>query len=524
MVSWKAIARFLGCSERTARRWEEHEGLPVHRHQHQSQATIYAYPVELEQWRTRHEQSVSVAAPANRAEQSGSPFVVVLPFGFVGADGSESWVADGFTEEVIARLSGIGSLRVISRTSAMALKQGNHDVHSIRRRLGVSHVLEGTVRAHKNSLRISVRLVDAASDDRAWSQQYNGDMDDVFHIQEQIAREIVRALKVTLVGNEADQLGQSSVTDLTTWRRLLLAHQQAFRWQQSSIDEAVSLLQDGLKDDPGEVLLHTALGRTILHYREAGIDTTDHPLEEAKSCLERAARIDSGHASVRQLRGWIHFAEGHIAEAIVALQSALAIEPNDPDCLTLLANCLCIHGMQAMAGPYIDRVLEIDPLTPINHCLPGWVDSLDGDFRSAELAYRKMLEMDSGNPVARLFYVWILAANDRFEEAAEVTAAYPEPLVSSLPARIARCFVSKDAFLDLSPEAERIAEQAEMLSRLIAEAAAFHGDEALAARWLQQALSCGFGNRAYLERHSPFFRNVRESGQVQKIIQSLPLN
>ena len=137
-----------------------------------------------------------------------APAIAVLPFTYVGPDAASDYLADGFTEEVIADLAKIRGLRVISRTSAMALRHTDKDARRIAQELSVGHLLEGTVRRHGNQLRISVRLIDPGQDRPLWGQKYEGALDDVFVIQEQIARQVARAMKLHLSAGDNRRLSR----------------------------------------------------------------------------------------------------------------------------------------------------------------------------------------------------------------------------------------------------------------------------------------------------------------------------
>ncbi len=178
LQSWKSIANYLGCSVRTARRWEAEEGLPVHRQMHKSQGSVYAYRKEIDAWRRRGEAEGPPPAALTPLPPDG-PAIAVLPFAYVGPDAADDYLADGFTEEVIADLSKIRGLRVISRTSSMALKHTDKDARAIADQLSVGHLLEGTVRRHDDRLRISVRLIDPARDQPIWGEKYTGALGDV---------------------------------------------------------------------------------------------------------------------------------------------------------------------------------------------------------------------------------------------------------------------------------------------------------------------------------------------------------
>ena len=126
-----------------------------------------------------------------------------------------------------------------------------------------------------------------------------------------------------------------------------------------------------------------------------------------------------------QLRGWIHYGRGRIQDAVHDLKAALEIEPNNADTLLLLINCYLISGKVSAARPLIERALAVDPLTPVTAaCRPSPM-SMEGNFAAAVEPYRQMFEMDPGNPMARLFYVWVLALNRRTDAVGAVLARVP---------------------------------------------------------------------------------------------------
>ncbi|MDJ0907251.1 MAG: hypothetical protein QNJ00_06185 [Woeseiaceae bacterium] len=520
--SWKAIAAYLGCSVRSARRWEAEEELPVHRHMHKSQGTVYAYAHELDAWRQRGEKRNPSSAKGAGTELDRS--IAVLPFSYVGPDPANEYIADGFTEEIIADLSKIRALRVISRTSSMTLKDTHRNARSIAKTLNVRYLLEGTVRQQRDSLRISTRLIDPASDDRLWAGKYDGAIDEVFTIQEKIARDVADALHLRLTVDDDRRLAKHSVEDVAAWRYALQARQEALRWRPESIDQAISLLETAL-ESAGEVpVFLAALGRTWLHYREAGIDTGPNPIDQAERYAERIAAIDPDSAAGLQLAGWIHYARGELRDAVRSLNLAMRQEPNDPDTLGLLANCYLLSGRGVLARPVIDRLLAVDPLTPLNRCLPGWADALEGDFASAVDPYRDMYELDPGNPLARLFYIWILASADKRDDALALATSFPDVLSGSLPQQVAAVFAaglaggtSTDA-AGLTEQADVIAMSGDMFPRLIAQAHALTGDAQSATHWMSLAVDRGFINYPFLAEHDPLLAPVRDEPEFQALL------
>ncbi len=276
LESWKEIAAYLRRSVRTVRRWEAQEGLPVHRLMHQSQASVYALRSEIDEWRQRRNLGPAETAPTPTtrpaAVDPAQPSIAVLPFGYLGPDPQQEYIADGFTEEVISALSKIRSLRIISRTSSMALKGTSRDARTIGADLQVRFLLEGTVRSDGARIRISSRLIDPEADDRLWADSYEGSVEEIFSIEERIARRIASALKLHLTPDEDRLLADRSGDNVVAWQCALQARQEALRWRRDAIDRAVHLLERGIEVVGDHADLHATLSWVHLQYREAGVD------------------------------------------------------------------------------------------------------------------------------------------------------------------------------------------------------------------------------------------------------------
>ena len=517
--SWKAIANYLGKSVRTARRWEAEEGLPVHRQMHKAQGSAYAYRSEIDAWRqhmaapapTTAKPEASLPAPAGPAGDPGRS-VAVLPFSYLGRDERNAYIADGFTAEIITGLSRIRSLRVISWTSSMTLKGRTRSAREVGSELGVERIVEGTVQHEGAQIRVSARLVNVHSDDRLWSNAYAGELDNLFAIQERLAREVASFLDLSAPAAPGGRLTDQPMVDVTAWRCLVQARQAALRWQRGSIDRAVELLIQGISLAPDDARLHAALGRTWLHYREVGADLSERPLIEARACAARAFTLHPGLAAGHQLAGWIHYAEADIQAAVRALKTALAAEPWEPDTLSLLANCYLISGRPAEAAPLIEQLVSIDPLTPLTHCMPGWAAAINGDFAAAVGPYRDMFTMDPANPLARLFLVYILAAAGRREEAWRVAVETPAATRDSLPGRLLSLFAHGLDPTGAAPAPEidsrLLAQGTEVLPRFLAQAYALAGAASEAVKWTSVAADRGFINYPFLARHDPFLSKL----------------
>ena len=180
-----------------------------------------------------------------------------------------------------------------------------------------------------------------------------------------------------------------------------------------------------------------------------------------------------------------------------------------------LANCYLISGKVSAARPLIERLLAIDPLTPVTRCMPAFADAMEGNFAAAVEPYRQMYEMDPGNPMARLFYVWVLVLNGRTASVAAVVESFPPEVRDTVPARVAFFLAhaaavnGREAHAALTGEIESVAKAADVFPRILAQGYALARMPERAMRWLAIAVDRGFINYPFLAKHDPVFEGLR---------------
>ena len=531
LESWKQIAAYLDRGVRTVRRWETEEGLPVHRHMHRSLGSVYAYKSEIDAWRqtrpTRPAPEASTEVHGGAGASRAVTSIAVLPFVNLSVDPENAYFADGLTEEVIADLSKVRPLRVISRTSSMSFKDTKKDLKTIARELGVRYILQGSVRRAGKQLRIGAQLIDAIRDDHLWAESYDGTLEDVFTIQERLARVIVGALELRLTHDEQQRLAERPIRDVQAYECYLRARHEAWRWRPDAIGRAIQLLHNGLAIVGDNARLYAALGHAHLQYREAGIDLGEQALDEATRCADKVFALEPGSASGFRLHGWIQYSRGRIQDAVRSLKSSLELDPNDADTLLLLCNCYLISGKVPAARPLIGRVQALDPLTPLTCCLPGFADASEGDLESAVEPYRRMFDMDPDNPMARLFYVWILALNGRHDAVVRVLEGFSLADRDTVAARAARFFAhaiatcQQEGLESVTPEIEAVATTNDVFARFLAEGYAAAGAVEAAIRWLSVAVDRGYINYPFLARYDPCFEPVRAHPRFQQLLETV---
>jgi TolB-like protein/thioredoxin-like negative regulator of GroEL len=524
LESWKGIARYLQRGVRTVRRWEHEEGLPVRRHAHRARASVFALRAELDAWREARSE------PARQMPRRTAPVsIAVLAFENLGAAPADDTFAAGLTEEITTTLSRLQALRVTSRTSVLAARGAARTAPALARLLRTRYLLQGSVRRTARRVRISAQLIDGARDAHVWAESFTGRATEVFALQERLARRIVATLRVRLDPLEDERLGTRAIGNAAAYECYLRARAEGLRWQRDSIERAVQLLERALRSADDSPALYAALGIVHLQFREAGIDLSEQPLRRAEACAARLLELEPEAAAALQLRGWICYARGKVQEAVHALKAALALEPHNADALLLLCNCYLISGRVSAARPLLRRLARVDPLTPLSVCMPGFADVMEGRFGRALRPYRQMFELDRANPLARLFYAWVLLLNGRRREARALLLACPPQLKESLPGWMMRQLAAalagslEEAPDPLTPEIEAVARATDLYARLLAQAFALADNRTAALRWLQRSIDRGFINYPFLARHDPCLRRLRRDVRFQRLLQQVRL-
>jgi serine/threonine protein kinase/tetratricopeptide (TPR) repeat protein len=459
------------------------------------------------------------AGPSTASTTKG---LVVLPFANLSPDPENEFFADGLTEEVIADLSGIGALRVISRTSAMRFKGSDKDLRTIARELNVRYVLEGSVRRAGSSLRVTAQLVEADTDSHVWAEKYSGSIDDVFAIQEEISRKIVKALQVKLSDTESRKVAERPIDNAAAYDCYLRAHQEMLRFTPTSLDRAQRLADDGLALIGENPLLLATRGLVSWYYLNFSIRPEERYLDEAASFAVRALDRDPGAFLGIYLRGLVAAKRGDIEGAVRDIRRACALKPGDAATLELMRFLFT-------AGHSSDAVLEearrIDPLNPLVWTQIAFIAFASGRLAESEDAARRALGLaDPGNPV-RTYIALTLAFLDRQDEAIaifdEVSAALGGSTYGALSAFFARALQgdADAAVRHVTPLVEQSARWVEYLAWILADGYALIGRRADALRWLGQAVDCGFINYPVLATRDPFLESLRGDAGFEALMQ-----
>ena len=312
----------------------------------------------------RHARTAAVGAPAYAAS------VAVLPFETIGGGPQDEYFSDGMTDEIITQLAQIRDLKVISRTSVVALKGSHLTLSRIADTLGVDHVLEGSARRAGGRVRVNAQLIAAKTDAHLWARTYERDLKDVFRVQEEIAGDVSRALLASVQG-----LRPLSPRSRTEQPAAYDAYLRGTYWRQQRTRDgllrAMQAFQEALAVDslyaPAFAGLSSALSLFVLYQYSGGPEPVT-ALARAIVLADRAIALDSSLAEGFAARGWALTNAGvSVDTAIRDLARAVALRPNSGQAHSFYVAALGDAGRYEDAVAEAQTATELDPLAPAFH-------------------------------------------------------------------------------------------------------------------------------------------------------------
>ncbi len=461
------------------------------------------------------------AAPAAPAKQA----IVVLPFANLSPDPENAYFADGLMEEVIADLSRVRALTVISRTSSIKLRDTDWDLRRIGRELNVRYALEGSVRRAGSTLRITAQLIDVESDAHLWAEKYSGTVNDVFDLQERLSRHIVEALRITLTPPEDREIAERPITDVRAFEYYQRARQEYYRQSAEGMIAARQLAEHGLSVVGPNEALYGMLG-TVHAWSPVFLGGDEESnLREAEACARRAFALNPNSVAGLSILGQVAYRRGQAGEAVRLLTQACAADPNNPDAMHQLGGAYLLGGRTGPMREVLTRLVAMDPLTASNHCLLGLSYSLAGDPAGALPSHRRAVELDPKSSICRVCAGVALVAAGRKGEATThfewLERQPPEDHLATVGVRFWLALTGDRAgvMAPLSESEREAGESDEYWAYLMAAAYAQVGQADEALHWLDHSITVrGWVDYVYFTRHDRFLESLRSNGRFQALM------
>ncbi|MDA2924544.1 protein kinase, partial [Acidobacteria bacterium AH-259-L09] len=346
------------------------------------------------------------------------PSIAVLPFLNMSPDPENEYFSDGLAEELINALTHVEGLRIPSRTSAFQFKEKVQDIRTIGDQLNVKTILEGSVRRAGNRLRITAQLINVADGYHLWSERYDREMEDVFQIQDEIARTIVETLKVQLV-REPNTPFVKRYTESTRAYQFYLKGR--YHWNtrtEEGFTKAIQHFREALEEDPNYSLAYSGLADSYNILGDYGILSPRESFPKARWAAMKALEIDEELAEAHNSLAYVRWAyDWDWLEAKEEFKRAIQINPNYATARQWYAEYLTSMGKHSEAFRELTRAEELEPLSLIINAVFGWFFYFSRRFDLSIEYLGKALDLDRSFARAHVFLGRAFEQKQMFDEA-----------------------------------------------------------------------------------------------------------
>ena len=330
-------------------------------------------------------------APVVQEPDETEKSIAVLPFVNMSSDAEQEYFSDGLSEELLNLLAKIPELKVASRSSAFQFKGEKFDLKDVAEKLGVAHVLEGSVRKSGNQVRITAQLIKAEDGYHMWSETYDRSLDNIFAIQDEISAAVVGALKIELLG----EVPKAEVVNPEAYALWLKGRYLYAKWGEENFKLAIEALKQALVIEPKYAVAWASLSVGYLTQTTSGYLSRDEGLALARGAIDRALVIDPEMPDVLARLSLIQSSfEWDWAGAEASVQKALELEPDNLRVLSAAASISSNLGRLDEAMAYFQRVLNNEPLNLITLYNVGDTLHRQGLLEESKAAFRRLLELN----------------------------------------------------------------------------------------------------------------------------------
>ena len=351
------------------------------------------------------------------------PSIAVLPFANMSGDPEQEYFSDGITEDLITDLSKLSGLFVISRNSVFLYKGKAVKPEQVSKELGVRYMLEGSVRKAGSRVRITAQLIDATTGYHLWAERYDGELQDIFALQDEVTQKIVAALEVKLTEGEQGRLGRAPTDSLEAYDCFLRGLEYHAQRTQEANAQARQLFERAITLDPRFAAAYALLGRTYL--MEVVYQWNQDPQTQEKifALGQQAVVLDDSQPTAHETLGLAYLGKKQHAQAIAEAEKAVALDPNYADAYVTLAEIFSFAGRPQEAISLVEQAMRLNPRYPFSYLWAlGHAYRLVGRLPEAITALKRVVMRNPDQITAHVLLAVIYSELGREEEArVEVT-------------------------------------------------------------------------------------------------------
>lgn len=345
--------------------------------------------------------------------------IAVLPFVNMSNDPENEYFSDGITEELINALTTVNGLRVTSRTSSFSFKGKNIDIREIGGQLNVQSILEGSVRKSGNKVRVTSQLVNAGDGYQVWSKNFDGLLEDIFELQDDISRKIANSLREKLGSQDSEEpIVMASTKNIEAYNFYLKGLFEQNKWTPTSTLKAIDYYEKAIKEEPEFALPYSNMSSAYILLGTTGAVNSKDAYRKATETAHRALNLDAqnvaAHISISTVK---IFAEWDWEGGLRNILRAKAINPNSPDVLTSHALYYLIRSDVDNAKSEMEKALKLDPMSTLTNRTLADTHYFAEDYDKAIACYDKIITLDPTFKPAQEFKAWCYLQTEEYEKA-----------------------------------------------------------------------------------------------------------
>ena len=447
--------------------------------------------------------------------------IAVLPLLNESGDPKDEYFSDGLSEELIAALAQISGLKVIGRSSSFRFKDRKEEPRTIGEKLGVSTLLDGTVRKQGDRVRIVAELVNAADGIQLWTRTFDRQLKDIFAVQEEIAKAVAESLKVTLLGTDAKSAQVAATDNAEAHNAYLQGHFYLVRRNVEDFRKAIGYYDQAIQLDPEYALAYAERAEAWTLWGDlTGQRPTAYP--KARSDAEKAVAIAPALSEARAALGFVRcFIDWKFADGLAELKRAKELSPANPTANDLLARVIVYLGRFDEAERQARQAVELDPLSTVTQGNLARVLFYAGKLDEADAAARKAAELQPTGAGNHRWQVLIAAQRGDGETALREAQLEPGEGYRRFELAVAQYVVGDRQAADAAL-ADLMAKAREGYAYQIAEVYAVRGEKDKAFEWLQIAFDDrDAGTLGLLV--DPLLRGLRDDPRYKNLLAKVDL-
>jgi TolB-like protein/class 3 adenylate cyclase/Tfp pilus assembly protein PilF len=360
------------------------------------------------------------------------PSIAVLPFVNMTGDPKQEFFSDGITEDIITALSKVPMLFVIARNSTFAYKGKAVNVKQISEELGVQYVLEGSVQRSANRVRITAQLIDALTGHHIWAERYDRDLRDIFTLQDEIATNILTAMRVNITEGKQALHRDKGIRNLNCYLKFLEARQYLYRGTIESNNLARGMVEELLVMCPESSSAYTVLANTyLMDYWYGSGKSAQESIEKGIQLAQKAIALDDAYFWPHCLLSHFYTQKREHEKSLAEAERAVALDPNGGEVYAWYALSLTLSGRPEEAIPLFQKAIRLNPFGPAWYFFNLGNALRDaGRFEEAVSAHKKALQRSPDSLLTHVFltatYSMMGREKEACAEAAEVLRINPE--------------------------------------------------------------------------------------------------